>query len=856
MSTLSVLPTPKRTFFTGRWLETMTTAGGLAVEVNGIDLQRLSTVLGPCHVSSQPQVTVRVYRSLDDAAREALSEGKLPPNWLEWEREGYLLTIHSADGVPVITIAAQDKRGEHYALQTLGQMIQRSGQTTRLPVVQLADWPDFAQRGVIEGFYGHPWSHRERLSMIEFCGQNKLNIFFYAPKDDPYHRAQWREPYPASKLAELVELIDACREHQVDFVFSVSPGNGMRFGGEEDFALLAAKIGALFDHGVRHFSLLLDDIDPRLASAEDRAQFGSAAAAQAYLANHLLEYLRAKDPTCSLSLCPTEYSENEPSSYRTGLAEHLRPEIPVIWTGVGVVAPTISGADADRIAGYFGHDLLLWDNYPVNDYAPYNLFLGPIRNREPELHRHRHVGVVSNPMNQPEASKIALFSYADYLWSSAAYRPDDNWREAVRRLGGEQAYPHLWEFCQYAQAPRLWQVEGAELRRLMDDFWAQYATEAQSDDGELVVKLESLVLLPNRLRSTLANPALLAEVEPWFAKLSDEANMVLLTLTLLRELRQHPARELWARRVEIEQARQQLVRDPYQIGGSLFTDFVEHALASLPEELQFQPVGAVVSTTFPEIPAPRAVAFTNLSVDPEHPLAAMLDHDTATYFLGKHADGVDPAIRPGDHVGIDLGDLYEVSRLHVSMTEHTPGKGTHFLRQVACEGSVDGENWQMLIGRPSWPELVTRFTPRRLRYLRMVSTLDQDDPLAVREFRVNADSPEIPPERAAFAPVKVIDGNRQSYFLSRGAVEAGQSLTLDLGEEKRISRVTLLQHGVNHLTKAVIEASADGEQWAEVATIDRSAATLPWQGSARYLRLRALIGGSATQIYLFYPHIE
>lgn len=692
--------------------------------------------------------------------------------------------------------------------------------------------------------------------MIEFCGRQKLNVFFYAPKDDPYHRAQWREAYPVSKLTELVELVDACREHQVDFVFSVSPGNGMRFGGEEDFALLAAKLDALFEHGVRHFSLLLDDIDPRLAFADDRARFGSAAAAQAYVANRLLEHLRAKDSACSLSLCPTEYSENEPSPYRTGLAEHLNPEIPVIWTGVGVVAPTISGADADRIAGYFGHDLLLWDNYPVNDYAPYNLFLGPIRNREPELHRHRHVGVVSNPMNQPEASKIALFSYADYLWNSAAYRPDDNWREAVRRLGGEQAYPYLWELCQYAQAPRLWQVEGAELKQLMDRFWAPPVSCEQPDDHDLVAKLESLMLLPHRLRSTLTNPALLGEIEPWFAKLTDQANLVLLTLTLLRELHQHPARELWARRVEIEQARQLLARDPHQIGGSLFTDFVERALASLPEDLQFQPVAAAVTTTFPEIPTPKAVGFTNLSADPEHPLAAMVDCDTATYFLGKHADGADAAIRSGDYIGVDLGELYEVSRLHISMTEHTPGKGTHYLRQVACEGSVDGENWQLLIGRPSWPELITRFKPRRLRYLRVVSTLDQDDPLAVREFRVNADSPEVPMERATFAPVKVIDGSRQSYFLTRGAADAGQTITLDLGEEKAISRVTLLQHGVNYLTKAVIEASADGEQWTEVATIDQPAVTQPWQGSARYLRLRALVGGSAAQIYLFYPHME
>ncbi|MGE5653910.1 MAG: beta-N-acetylglucosaminidase domain-containing protein, partial [Bacillota bacterium] len=306
MSMVPILPTPKRSFFTGRWLEIATIAGGMAIRAHGIDPQRLTGVFGPCHESSEPQLVVRMYHGLNEVARRAFDEGKLPLNWLKWEREGYLLTIHSADGVPVITIAAKDARGEFYALQTLGQLVQRHGQTVRLPIVQVADWPDFAQRGVIEGFYGLPWSHRERLNMIKFCGQNKLNVFFYAPKDDPYHRTQWREPYPAGKLAELVELIDACHQYQVDFVFSVSPGNGMRFGGDEDFALLTAKMDDLFDHGVRHFSLLLDDIDPRLAFAEDRAQFESAAQAQAYVANRLLEHLRAKDPARSLTICPTE----------------------------------------------------------------------------------------------------------------------------------------------------------------------------------------------------------------------------------------------------------------------------------------------------------------------------------------------------------------------------------------------------------------------------------------------------------------------------------------------------------------------------------------------------------------------
>ncbi|MGW5442114.1 beta-N-acetylglucosaminidase domain-containing protein [Streptomyces asiaticus] len=80
-------------------------------------------------------------------------------------------------------------------------------------------------RGVIEGFYGSPWTHAERMDQLAFYGDVKMNTYIYAPKDDPYHREKWREPYPAAKLAELGELVRQATDHHVRFTFAVSPGN-------------------------------------------------------------------------------------------------------------------------------------------------------------------------------------------------------------------------------------------------------------------------------------------------------------------------------------------------------------------------------------------------------------------------------------------------------------------------------------------------------------------------------------------------------------------------------------------------------------------------------------------------------
>lgn len=51
-------------------------------------------------------------------------------------------------------------------------------------------------RGVVEGFYGQPLSNQERAEQFSFYQQKGLNSYIYAPKDDPYHRSRWREPYP------------------------------------------------------------------------------------------------------------------------------------------------------------------------------------------------------------------------------------------------------------------------------------------------------------------------------------------------------------------------------------------------------------------------------------------------------------------------------------------------------------------------------------------------------------------------------------------------------------------------------------------------------------------------------------
>ena len=118
-----------------------------------------------------------------------------------------------------LVIAGHDGRGTYYGVRSLEQLLDADGKPATLPQVDITDWPDVPFRGAVEGFYGTPWSHENRLSLIRFFGKHKLNTYIYGPKDDPFHSSpNWRKPYPPDEAARIHELASASRANKVDFV--------------------------------------------------------------------------------------------------------------------------------------------------------------------------------------------------------------------------------------------------------------------------------------------------------------------------------------------------------------------------------------------------------------------------------------------------------------------------------------------------------------------------------------------------------------------------------------------------------------------------------------------------------------
>ena len=347
---------------------------------------------------------------------------------------------------------------------------------------------------MIEGFYGPPWSWDARLEVAEWCAARGMTDYLYAPKDDPKHRADWREPYDRDELAGFERF---ATEGRMRLGFALSPGLTMDYDDGTDRAALAAKVDQVVAVGAGLVVLALDDIP-----------FGGGPQGEAHarLTTWLRDHL---DGRADLALVPTEYVGTRPSPYLEALIVGVPDDVPIAWTGRAVVNDQITIADAAaRAASLGGRPPLLWDNYPVNDgVMADHLFVGPLRGREPGL-MEACAGYVANPMVQPRANKLPLASIAAFVrgkdpeaaWHSTA--ADLGWlafagacdtdapHAAVRAAAGGDLRPARALFADAAvcAAPGLEDEAGAWLTQVQRD--ARLALQALDVlDGERAVEV-------------------------------------------------------------------------------------------------------------------------------------------------------------------------------------------------------------------------------------------------------------------------------------------------------------------------------------------------------------------------------
>lgn len=483
------------------------------------------------------------------------------------QAEGYLLSVEPGR----VVIAGRDGAGTYYGVQTFLKLWQQQN----VMQCRIEDWPSVDCRGVIEGFYGNPWSHKDRLRQFEFYGCNKLNIYVYGPKDDPYHRAHWRDPYPQDEAERLKELVQEAHRNKVQFVWAVHPGGDIQWNLKDSMAV-CQKLEWMYELGVRTFAVFFDDIWGE----------GSKADKQAGLLNYVTDnFVRKHSDVQPLIMCPTQYNKAwSGGDYLSTLGTRMYPEVRVMWTGNSVV-DMIERGDMEWINKQLGRKAFIWLNYPVNDYCQSRMLMGKTYGNGLDINE-MVSGFCSNPMEYAEASKVSLYSIADYTWNMQQYDAVRSWQQAITELMPTASEPFRW-FCENnidlgktghglrreGESPRFPQAGKAA--------WTEYEVFFQK------LANEAALLLADSVNS----PEMLGEIKPWAESMRLQG---LRGLTVTRLAKAQEAGDsiqfigLYRTQQAIEQAQKAIISRNWEgsvvkakpvVGGTVIAPWIDRTLA-------------------------------------------------------------------------------------------------------------------------------------------------------------------------------------------------------------------------------------------------------------------------------------
>ena len=622
----------------------------------------------------------------------------------------YSLNI-TKDGISIVGF---DEKGAFYGIQTLRQILESPiSAQQNLPYVEIKDYPDLPYRGVVEGFYGTPWSHQVRISLIDFYGKFKMNSYLYGPKDDPYHSApNWRLPYPESEAKNIKELVEACNRNRVNFVWAIHPGQDIKWN-EEDYKNLVNKFELMYQLGVRSFAIFFDDI-----SGE-----GTNPVKQIELLNRLNnEFVKAKGDVTTLTVCPTDYSKlwanPTPQGSLAIYGETLDPSIDVFWTG-DAVCSDLTKETLDWINSRIKRPAFYWWNYPVTDYVRNIIMQGPAYGLNTSLTANDVNGFMSNPMEHGEASKLALYGVADYTWNMNDYNPIDNWERGLVELTPE-AHDAYRTFAIHSadtetgyRRDESWDTETFRINKYTEQ---QY--------NALLKEFEKVEKVPSEMNKNCNNKELVKELNPWlneFGKLGTRGKK---TLELIKTYESGDESKFWdAYTKNLMSVDDQKSYEEHKSGTMKLQPFYQNAMDDMSTGFYLQLTGDIPASykgigTYPNLGTTLA--------------KLMFDNDSTTYYTSSRSQAT------GEWIGADLGELREVREVSILQGRNSIDDVDYFDSAI-LEYSENGKEWLPLSDNLE-EQYIIKWSgePVKARYIRIRKLESKKTNWAsVRSFDIN-----------------------------------------------------------------------------------------------------------------------
>ena len=659
-----------------------------------------------------------------------------------------------------VTVLHNDDAGWFYAKQTLSQMlvdvagaqdahkdpfpnhnIRSMLQLGDITVGTVVDWPDMPYRGTVEGYYGIPWSYEARMSQFRFYGRNKMNLYIYAPKDDPLHHGEGcYQPYPEGKAFELAALVRCARENRVRFVWAIHPANTVDWSdneGRTQMDGLCQKLEWMYKIGVRDFGVLVDDSFGEIGKPERQVQ----------LCNYILENFIRKHPDVNqeLIMCPTGYNKSWTNEeFLTTIGEGLHKDIHVMWTGNTVVHDiTLEGQQ--WVNPLVKRPTFIWWNWPCNDFKPSRLSMGRTYglDQDPDM-KNQMSGFVANPMERAEASKVGLFGVANYTWNIQDFNSDKTWKDGIARM-----YPRcasaMQTFCSHnsyllPNGHGYYREESVDLGDLPNRFRESIVngTPDEKLSNQMLVLFSTVASAAEKLRDTRDLGPLQTEIDPWIRAFY---SMGMAGIDGVRALQTNSLQErmdIFFRMVEKLERIKRLRRNAWvdgkveqvedvQVGAFAITPSVTATYNFLNASIYSELAGGDFRALMPTFS-------TNMGNEKEQ-IANISDNDFNTHWVSARTQ------QTGDWFCLDFGKNMQIKTLKLLLSDRS-NKNTIAGGQL--EYSTDNETWTPL-GEERTTGIVLEDlsqAPVTARWLRFRLTQPQvKRRLGVSEFVVNKPLP-------------------------------------------------------------------------------------------------------------------
>ena len=780
--------------------------------------------------------------------------------------DAYLLVIAGSK----VGVLGKDTDAAFYGLTTLQQILdQTTGGVVRNLTIQ--DWADVASRGFIEGYYGNPWSTEDRAELMRWAGNFKLNSYFYAPKDDPKHNARWYERYTDEELeAKIKPLAEAGNASKCQFVYALHPFMSSAINQSnysEKIEQLKAKFEQVMGAGVRQIAVLADDAgvpdkDPQLyvTLMTDLTNWVSS------------EEMQSKYPGLKVIIpfCPNDYMGNG-SSDQFQTLKKLPDTVPLVVTG-GRIWGEVSSEFTTNFTNNAGRGPYMWINWPCSDNSKRHLIMGGYTTfLHPGVDPSNIQGIVLNPMQQSEPSKVAIFGNACYSWNIwTEDEADQAWEDSFKYVDHE-----TYEETDASNA--LKELSKHMINQNMDDrVTALQESEVLKDQlNAFKTKLSSGTLTTEDIETMRAEFQLLADASETYREAGNSRIVGQIVYWL----------DTWD---DITAAADLLLNalDAYYVDNNagLVPDYYTQAQAKL-EQAETHGFWYIDHTEYAEVGVQHIMPFlrtvrdhvatlAQLSVDPTKVIATpVTNRENPTGSLSNVLDGNESTevvyknpnqIFVDDYIGVTYSRAIEIH--DVKFVTGTTANPKDTFTNAVLEYTEDGTTWKQV------PD-VAEFTGNKAileahnlnltaKGIRLRATIQRDNTwFGIREIYVN-DLPEeeIPDSNAPLTgtvqktsgyavyegpETKLTDGNDDTYvwYSTPGNIsKANDYIGLDLGSVQKIGRVRIVvgssDGNADKWVKYHVSYSENGTDWQNLPESSAQIVDVDLEGaSARYIRL-------------------